>query len=199
MASSSYFLSKPGIILNLEQLLIRTTILCFFNICTNYFMNRLQPTLPIVLIFCSFLLACSSSKKIVTTNKYIPDSQSLYDTIVKWDSIYFTAYNTCDLDKQRSIFSDSLEFYHDKGGLSTSKSDIMAALQKNICGKVTRELVAGSIEVYPIKDFGAVEMGIHHFHNNQEPAGTPSHPGKFVIIWQHLNNTWKIKRVVSLH
>lgn len=144
------------------------------------------------------LSACSASRN-VKTNSYIPDSQSLYDTIVKWDNIYFTAYNTCDLEKQRSIFSDSLEFYHDKGGLSTSKNDIMQALEKNICGKVTRELVAGSIEVYPIKDFGAVEMGIHRFHNNQEPPGTPSHAGKFVIIWQHINNTWKITRVISLH
>jgi hypothetical protein len=144
------------------------------------------------------LSACSASRN-VKANSYIPDSQSLYDTIVKWDNIYFTAYNTCDLEKQRSIFSDSLEFYHDKGGLSTSKNDIMKALEKNICGKVTRELVAGSIEVYPIKDFGAVEMGIHRFHNNQEPPGTPSHAGKFVIIWQHTNNTWKITRVISLH
>jgi hypothetical protein len=144
------------------------------------------------------LSACAASRN-VKTNSYIPDSQSLYDTIVKWDNIYFTAYNTCDLEKQRSIFSDSLEFYHDKGGLSTSKNDIMQALEKNICGKVTRELVAGSIEVYPIKDFGAVEMGIHRFHNNQEPPGTPSHAGKFVIIWQHINNTWKITRVISLH
>jgi hypothetical protein len=162
-------------------------------------MKPLQSSAPWPILFCCILFACSSSKNTVATSKYIPDSQSLYDTIVKWDSFYFTAYNTCDLVKQRSIFSDTLEFYHDKGGLSTSKNDIMDALQKNICGKVTRELVAGSIEVYPIKDFGAVEMGIHRFHNNQEPPGTPSHPGKFVIIWQQTNNTWKITRVISLH
>ena len=162
-------------------------------------MKRLQSTVPLALLFCCILFACSSAKNVVTTNKYFPDSQSLYDTIVKWDSIYFTAYNTCDLEKQRSIFSDSLEFYHDKGGLSTSKKEIMEALQKNICGKVTRELVPESIEVYPIKDFGAVEMGMHRFHNNQEPAGSSSHAGKFVIIWQHLNNTWRITRVISLH
>lgn len=160
-------------------------------------MKRLQ--ILFVLIFCTILLACTSSRNISSTSKYVPDSQSLYDTIVKWDSIYFTAYNTCDLDKQRNIFSDSLEFYHDKGGLSTSKSEIMEALQKNICGKVTRELVPGSIEVYPIKDFGAVEMGMHRFHNNLEPGASPSHAGKFVIIWQHLNDTWRITRVISLH
>jgi hypothetical protein len=161
----------------------------------------MKPTLPTAFLAIALLIlfsACSTSRN-VKVSPYVPDSQSLYDTIVKWDSIYFTAYNTCDLARQRSIFSDSLEFYHDKGGLSTSKSDIMEALQKNICGKVTRELVPGSIEVYPIKAFGAIEMGIHRFHNNQEPPGTPSHPGKFVIVWQHTNNTWKITRVISLH
>jgi len=165
----------------------------------NKIMNRLFAIVVFLMLPCLLLMACTASKKRMTNYQYIPDSQSLYDTIVKWDSIYFTAYNTCDLNTQRNIFSDSLEFYHDKGGLSTSKKDLMEALQKNICGKVTRELVPGSIEVYPIKDFGAVEMGIHKFHNNQEPPGTPSHPGKFVIIWHQVNNSWKITRVISLH
>jgi hypothetical protein len=76
------------------------------------------------------------------------------------------------MDKQSAIYGDSLEFYHDKGGLMTSNKGFWCD-EKNICGKVTRELVKGSIEVYPIKDYGAVEIGLHK-HNNQEPAGTPS-------------------------
>ncbi len=81
----------------------------------------------------------------------------------------------------------------------TSKQDIIDATKRNICGKVTRELVKGSIEVYPIKDFGAVEIGLHKFHNNQEPVGTPSKVGRFMLIWENKNNEWKIRRVVSLH
>ena len=81
----------------------------------------------------------------------------------------------------------------------TSKQDLISATQKNICGKVTRELVKGSIEVYPIKDFGAIEIGLHKFHNNQEPVGTLSKVGRFLILWENKNNDWKIKRVVSLH
>ena len=81
----------------------------------------------------------------------------------------------------------------------TSKQGLISATQKNICGKVTRELVKGSIEVYPIKDFGAVEIGLHKFHNNQEPVGTASKVGRFLIVWENKNNEWKIRRVVSLH
>jgi hypothetical protein len=43
------------------------------------------------------------------------------------------------MDKQSAIYGDSLEFYHDKGGLMTSKQGF--GCDENICGKVTRELV----------------------------------------------------------
>src|SRR5262245_59492368 len=108
-------------------------------------------------------------------------SNNLYEEIVKLDSIFFSAYNNCDIQKQADFLSDSIEFYHDKGGLSTSKKEILEAIQKNICGKVTRELVRGSIEVSPIPGYGAVELGMHMFHNNQEKNQVP-HPSRFVII-----------------
>ena len=150
-----------------------------------------------------FITSCKSSKETTyrLTKNYKPDDQQLYDTIVRLDSIFFGAYNTCstNLDKYGSFFSDNIEFYHDKGGIMTSKQDIIDGTQRNVCGKVTRELVKGSIEVYPIKDYGAIEIGLHKFHNNQEPAGTKSKAGRFMIIWEKKNNEWKIKRVVSLH
>jgi hypothetical protein len=154
------------------------------------------------LFFYSLLLfaaACSSSKKSQPgTQPYAPDDKALYQIIFHQDSLYFNAYNTCDLATQARMFSDSIEFYHDKGGLSTSKSDLLESLKKYICGKVTRELVQGSVEVYPIKDYGAIEIGWHKFHNNQEP-NAPSNPGRFVVVWQHKNNEWKMTRVISLH
>ncbi|TDD98595.1 nuclear transport factor 2 family protein [Flavobacterium cellulosilyticum] len=160
-------------------------------------------TIILLLTLTSFFTSCYTTKNTTyrLTKKYKPDNQILYDTIVKLDSIFFEAYNTCNLnlDKYGSFFSDNIEFYHDQGGLMTSKQDIIAATKKNICGKVTRELVKGSIEVYPIKDFGAIEIGLHKFHNNQEPIGTPSKVGRFLIVWENKNSDWKIKRVVSLH
>ena len=75
----------------------------------------------------------------------------------------------------------------------------MEALKNNICGKVTRELLKGSIEVYEIKGYGVVEMGFHAFHNNQEKENGPAHFSKFVEIWHRENNQWKLTRVISLH
>lgn len=127
-----------------------------------------------------------------------PVELPLFETISKMDSTYFAAYNNCDMKQQADIFSDNIEFYHDKGGLSTSKPDILASIEKNICGKVTRELVEGSIEVYPINGYGAVEIGMHRFHNNQEPDAI-SKPSKFITIWQQSGLQWKMARVISLH
>ena len=147
------------------------------------------------------ITACSATKnnKGNLAEPYKPESKELYDTIVYLDSVLFEAYNTCKLEVFDKYFSEDIEFYHDKGGLTISKKELLQSLKNNICGKVTRELVKGSIEVYPIHNYGAVQMGSHMFHNNQEPAGTPSRIGKFVHTWQHKNGEWKITRVISLH
>ncbi|MFD1314280.1 nuclear transport factor 2 family protein [Namhaeicola litoreus] len=52
--------------------------------------------------------------------KYEPPDQELYDLILAKDKEYFDAYNTCDMQKQESLYSENLEFFHDKGGLTTS-------------------------------------------------------------------------------
>lgn len=163
-------------------------------------MKNSKTILCTILVLVIFFLSCHSNKDNIAEplREFIPDDKELYETIVSMDRVFFDAYNSCDLKKQDSIYADNIEFYHDKGGLMTSKQDIIDATEKNICDKVTRELVKGSIEVYPIKDYGAVEIGFHKFHNNQEPDA-PSNPSKFIIIWQNTNNNWQIAKVISLH
>jgi len=151
--------------------------------------------------FLALLMATMSVTASAQSNEippYKPESPELYKTIVHMDSVYFNAYNTCDMDTQAAIYSDSIEFYHDKGGLMTSKKDLLAALKANICGKVTRVLVPGSIEVYPIAGFGAVEIGLHRFINHQENDNL-SKPDKFICVWKQTGGTWQVTRVISLH
>lgn len=150
-------------------------------------------------VFFVLAFSCSTVQKTVD-KQYIPDDPELYQTIVKLDSIFFSYYNTCDtnLEKYGDFYAGDLEFYHDKGGLDTSKTQVIADTKKYVCGKVTRHLKPGSIEVYPIKDYGAIEIGMHQFHNAAEPNAVP-HDSKFIIFWQYKNTEWKIKKVVSLH
>lgn len=124
--------------------------------------------------------------------------KELYETIVDLDRTFFTAYNNCDLETQAKLISEDLEFYHDQGGLNTSKTEILAAVEKNICGKVRRELVEGSIEVSEIPGFGAVQIGMHKFYNNQEPNAI-SKPSRFVTLWKKTEQSWQMTRIISLH
>lgn len=154
---------------------------------------------PVLLtLFAAIASSFTASAQSQDAYTYKITDQKLYNTIVHMDSVYFNAYNTCDMATQAAVYSDSIEFYHDKAGLMTSKKDLLKALKDNICGKVTRVLVPGSIEVYPIGNWGAVEIGLHRFINHVE-SETPSKPDKFIVIWQHKNDKWQITKVVSLH
>lgn len=61
----------------------------------------------------------------ILVRTYVPVDQELYETIVSLDKKLFDAYNSCDMDTQTSLYSEDLEFFHDKGGLSTSKEKLL--------------------------------------------------------------------------
>ena len=159
---------------------------------------KVKPITTLILILVSLSGFSQETYKDILATEYVPIDKEVYDIIVAKDKEYFDAYNTCDMKKQASLYSEDLEFFHDKGGLSTSKQEILTSIEKNICGKVTRTLIDGSIEVYPIKDYGAIEIGYHKFYNNQEP-NAKSTPSKFIIVWKNEGEKWLISKVISLH
>lgn len=128
----------------------------------------------------------------------VAQDSELYKTISGLDQQYFDAYNSCDLTTQANLYAEDIRFYHDKGGLSTVKKDIIEAIKNNICDKVTRTLVKESLEVHEIPEYGAVAMGYHSFYNNQEPDAI-SKPSKFIMIWRKTDTYWQIAEVISLH
>jgi hypothetical protein len=122
---------------------------------------------------------------------------SLYAQIAHMDSVVFNAFNNRDTTTFKKLFTEDLEFYHDKGGLTGYDQTIssMRSTAKNNNG-LRRDLVAGSLEVYPIPNYGAMEIGSHtfcHQENGKQDCGT----FKFVHIWKRVGNEWKITRVVS--
>jgi ketosteroid isomerase-like protein len=161
----------------------------------------MKVNLGILFVFMVLLLGCSSKNNVYRiTKNYKPDDIKLYETITDMDSTFFAAYNTCaiNFDTYCSFYSEDIEFFHDKGGIMTSKKEIVESTKEYVCGKVTRELVKGSIEVYPIKDYGAIEIGLHKFHNSKEPNAI-AEVARFTIIWKKENDDWKITKVISLH
>ena len=155
--------------------------------------------LTLLFLIISFI-SCKTGpeKKLTQEREYTPIDKKIFEEIKAMDKVFFDAYNNCDLEKQALIYSDNIEFFHDKGGLMTSKKEIIEGTKRNICGKVTRELIDGSLEVYPINNYGAVQIGYHKFYNNQEP-NTESIPSKFITMWHNDNGDWKMAKVISLH
>ena len=166
----------------------------------NEFINYLKNSfiIKITIAVITFLFSLATNAQVNEIPKYKPVDKDLYNQIVEMDRIYFTAYNSCDMETQADIYHKDIEFFHDKGGLATDKKQLLQSLKDNICNKVTRTLIKGSIEVYPIKGYGAIEIGYHKFFNKLEP-NAKSIPSKFIVVWKNENNNWKITKVISLH
>jgi hypothetical protein len=125
----------------------------------------------------------------------IKNDAELTQAVTALDKKLFDAYNTCDLTTMGALVTDDLEFYHDKTGLAVGKQVFLDAIKNNICGKVTRQLVPGTLEVYPLHGYGAVEIGVHRFYHPNEPNNIGE--AKFVQLWQYKDGAWKVARVIS--
>src|SRR5713101_2964711 len=81
---------------------------------------------------------------------------SLYEEISKVDSALSEAFNAHDLNALMSLFTEDLEFYHDAGGLQsyTQVRDGFGGLFSKNDG-IRRDVVAGTLEVHPIRGYGA--------------------------------------------
>ena len=125
----------------------------------------------------------------------------LYSELATLDSVVFANVYTCNSAKNQTFFTDDIEFYHDKGGLTKSKKTLVDELRNNFCGegktKLRRELVKGSMQVYPISNYGAVQLGDHRFYVTQNGKEVLSGVAKFIHIWKYENGEWRISRVFS--
>ena len=123
-----------------------------------------------------------------------------YRQIKALDEKLFQAYNSCDLATLSGLVDENLEFYHDKGGLSVGKENFIASIKNNICHKVRRELVVPSLQVYPLENYGAIELGEHTFCNMAETPVCKAETngiGKFFMLWQKQGEQYRLTRVVS--
>ena len=124
-------------------------------------------------------------------------TNALYSEIEHIDSMLFNAFNNRDTSTFKKFFTADLEFFHDKDGLTGYQNTIefMRSTVQNDIG-LKRDLVSGSLQVYPIPGYGAMEIGTHRFcHPENEKMDCGSF--KFVHIWKRTGNEWKISRVVS--
>jgi Domain of unknown function (DUF4440) len=159
-------------------------------------MNQRSVCLPLTILLFSVLLISNAPAQVAPPLDKIQNQAELDKAITALDAALFDAYNKCDLEKFASFIDEHVEFYHDQGGVTLGRAALTDSVKKNICGTTTRELVPGTLQVYYMKGYGAIEMGTHRFLH-------PGHPeigvgeGKFVHLWQYKDGSWKVTRVLS--
>lgn len=152
--------------------------------------RKFRIAITVMIIACS---ALNSGK----AEEYLPVDSALYEVIFLQDSLLFQAFNSGDFEQFKCFFPDDLEIYQDNIGVRDFNQSMQAFLglfQGNY--KLTRTLLKETLEVYPIKDYGAIETGQHtfcHIENGKMDCGTY----KFVHIWENQNGIWRIKRIIT--
>jgi len=156
----------------------------------------------------NYIIAVTNLLISITNNAQINKDSDLFKTLKTNDSLLFNlGFNTCNLNKFENLMSKDLEFYHDKSGVTNSISEFMNVMKTGICNpsntfKARRELIPGSLEVYPLYNngvlYGAIQTGEHRFFekNTDQPEKAGS-KAKFTHLWILENKHWKLKRVLS--
>ena len=121
-------------------------------------------------------------------------SGHLYDELARMDhELFEAAFVTCDQAKFSSLFANDPDFYHDRTG-ATYGEEVKKLQSCPRDSGVKRTLVVDSLEVYSIKDFGAIQIGRHTFTRAGEPRVEIA---KFVHLWRYRDGQWRLARVLS--
>ncbi|SEL39627.1 protein of unknown function [Aquimarina amphilecti] len=130
------------------------------------------------------------------------NNSSLEKTILELDKKFWKSYNTCDITTFKTFFVEDFEFYHDKGGLTSGLTKMMSSVENGLCNpenpRVRREVVEGSVEVFPLNNYGAIITGEHVFYVLEKGKEERlAEIAKFTHVWQHKSDQWKMTRVLS--
>jgi hypothetical protein len=128
-----------------------------------------------------------------------PKVHTLFEQVANLDGQLFDAFNKRDMGPIAKTFAKDLEFYHDKTGL-TGYAWNVSTMRDTLSEKdhYRRQLDPTTLEVYEIKDYGLMEMGVHRFYTTS--PGQPERltaTAKFAHIWRFKDGKWELTRVIS--
>lgn len=132
---------------------------------------------------------------------------SLTQVIAARDALLFDVmFAGCDPAALAALVTDDMEFYHDNGGAMDRKA-FVADYAKSCAAKLApdawrsrRELVPGTLKVYAIPGFGAVEEGAHRFYERKgEGRERLAGQARFSILWRlGADGQWRMARTFSI-
>jgi ketosteroid isomerase-like protein len=133
-----------------------------------------------------------------------PTSRQLIKEIAVMDrELFDTIFNKCDVERLAELVTEDFEFYHDESGqVAKSRKEFVDSI-RGMCERQKtgedyrsrRVLVGNSLVVYPLNNYGAVQMGVHRFYPLTK--GKPVETARFTHLWKNENGQWKLARVLS--
>ena len=135
----------------------------------------------------------------------VAKSSPLYREIKGLDSLIFeVGFNQCNFSPYDSLVSEDLEFYHDKGGITTGKAAFIASMKNGICNpplKIKRMPDDSGFQVFPLFRegvlYGAIQQGKHLFFEYSNKQWIHTGTARFTNLWLLKNRSWKLQRVLS--
>lgn len=160
--------------------------------------KKLILILSVILV--PFVTVCGQNNTASKIHSVVDAKQTeLNKEIFKQDSIFFSAFNSCDTVTYRQYLTNDFEFYHDLGGLHYLDEEMQS--MREMCQRnshIRRQLLKNTLQVQKLGNYGALEIGVHRFyHTNPGQSERVSGTYKFIHVWQKKDNVWKISRVIS--
>lgn len=159
------------------------------------------------LMFAAVLASASAGLAGPSTKPEIPGGAALTEAIRAADIALFRLFfEGCDPVKLRGMVTDDMEFYHDKGGVTSATGAVFVQDYAQSCEarksadawRSRRVLLPESLHVDPVPGFGAMEIGEHQFYERKGdgPEKLVGRAG-FAMVWRLDGAIWKLHRVLS--
>lgn len=122
--------------------------------------------------------------------------------VISADARYWQAFNACDFAAMEQLFTDDVEFYHDKTGLTSSRAAVLDSLRKGPCANpqmhLRREAVEDSLRFHPLAGGYALISGKHRFYAREgDKPERLDGQAEFTNLWQSVDGHWRMRRVFS--
>ena len=133
-------------------------------------------------------------------------SDTLHEQILQADSqLFAAAFDQCDAAKAANMTTQDMEFFHDKGGKSSSNRAEFAHSIATICQDQQsgdrprlRRALQGTPQVFPMQQDRALEIGTHRFYQrSRDGHERVSGEARFVHLWRNVEGDWQLERVIS--
>lgn len=151
-------------------------------------------------LFAVLFVACTAFGQ-AEEPKAADPAKEMFDQLAEKDRMLFDAvFSTCDLKALANLVTEDFEFYHDKSGLNaTSREQFVQAIgtwcerrKAGLDHHSKRVLDEGSLAVYPLNNYGAIQVGVHRFYALREgKVEGGGEVAKFTHVWKKESDGWR--------